>query len=451
VFQLRDYQTANAQLSYQLLSSLGLAYLAMSVRTGKTLTALEAARLYGATHVLFLTKKSAMGSIRGDYEKLQPGYKLTVINDQSLHKVDLKGVDLLVYDESHRLGAQPKPCQMAKLLRQKFGHLPIILLSGTPTPETWSQIFHQFWISHRSPFPERNFYRWADTYVDKYQRMLPHGTIDFYDRAKEDLIEQVIKPYMIRFTQEQAGFICQINEEICPVEMPMGLKRVADTIMDCGVAYGQPGLLTADGPAAQLQKVHQLHSGTIIYDPGDDGKRLSLVLSDAKARYIAQRWPTEKLVIFYVYKHELAAIKQALGDRVTTDLEEFQTTDKSCAFQIVSGREGLNLSLGELIVFYNISHSATSYWQGRDRLTTLDRPVSNIYWLFSQFEGKWGIEHSIYNVVLSKKRYTTDHFKREYLCSNRSYKPGSSSNTRKRDTILSRSSEQIRAESLTCS
>jgi hypothetical protein len=194
-----------------------------------------------------------------------------------------------------------------------------------------------------------------------------------------------------------------------------------------------------------------LHSGTVIYDPDDDGKRLSLVLSDAKARYIAQRWTTEKLVIFYVYKHELQAIKSALGDRVTTDLAEFQADPyKSCAFQIVSGREGLNLSLGELIIFYNISHSATSYWQGRDRLTTLDRPESNIYWLFSCFGGQWGIEHNIYKVVLSKKRYTTEHFKREYLCSNRSYKPGSSSNTRKRDTMLSKSSEQTSQAFQTC-
>lgn len=451
MLRLRDYQSSNAQLAHQLLSTLGIAYLAMEVRTGKTLTALETARLYGAKHVLFLTKKNAMSSIKGDYEKLNPGYHLTVINDQSLHKVEEQPWDLLIYDEAHRLGGFPKPCQMAKLLRQKFGHLPMIFLSGTPSPETWSQLYHQFWISHRSPFPERNFYRWADTYVDVYLKPLPHATVRMYERAKENLIEQAIKPYMIRFTQADAGFVCQINEHICPVEMPGALKRIADQIMDCGVFRGNTGLLTADGPAAQMQKVHQLHSGTIILDEDDDGKRQSLVLSDAKARYINERWPTEKLVIFYVYKHELEAIKQVLGDRVTNDLAEFQSTDKSCAYQVVSGREGLNLSLGELIVFFNISHSATSYWQARDRLTTSTRRQSDIYWLFSQFNGKWGIEHSIYKVVQDKRSYTAKHFEKEYQCSNQKSKPSSSNYMSGKGSTLSRLSGRTKTESPTYS
>lgn len=450
-FQLRDYQESNAKKAYQLLSSLGIAYLAMEVRTGKTLTALEAARLYGAKHVLFLTKKNAMSSIKGDYEKLNPGYHLTVINDQSLHKVEEQAWDLLIYDEAHRIGSMPKPCQMAKLLKQRFGRLPMILLSGTPTPESWSQIYHQFWVSHRSPFPEANFYRWSYTYVDRYVEYLRHGAINKYERAKEDLIEQVIAPYMIRFTQQDAGFVCQINEHICPVPMPGVLKRIADQVMDCGVFRGRSGILSADGPAAQLQKVHQLHSGTIILDEDDDGKRQRLVLSDAKARYIADTWPTGKLVIFYVYKHEYQAIKQVLGDRVTDDLAEFQTTDKSCAFQVVSGREGLNLSLGEVIIFYNISHSATSYWQARDRLTTSTRRQSDIYWLFSQFDSKLGIEHSIYKVVLSKKSFTTKHFEREYLCSNQRSKPSLSRDIKRKDITASKSFEPTRTAFPTCS
>lgn len=352
---------------------------------------------------------------------------------------------------AHNCGSFPKPCQMAKILKQRFGRLPIILLSGTPTPESWSQIYHQFWVSHRPPFPERNFYRWADTYVDKYQQVLPHATVTMYERAKEDLIEQVIAPYMIRFTQQDAGFVCQITEHICPVEMPQVLKRIADQIMDCGVFRGHTGILSADGPAAMLQKVHQLHSGTIILDEDDEGKRQRLVLSDAKAQYIADTWPTGKLVIFYVYKHEYQAIKQAMGDRVTNDLAEFHSTDKSCAYQVVSGREGLNLSLGEVIVFYNISHSATSYWQARDRLTTSTRRKSDIYWLFSQFDGKWGIEHSIYKVVQGKKSFTTKHFERELLCSNQRSKPSLSKDIKRKDITASRSLKPTKMASPTYS
>lgn len=99
--ELRDYQADLAQKGCRILTEKGIVYLVFEVRVGKTLTALEIARLYGAKKVLFLTKKKAISSIQGDYEALAPGYGLTVINDQSLHKVE-GNFDLVIHDEHHR-------------------------------------------------------------------------------------------------------------------------------------------------------------------------------------------------------------------------------------------------------------------------------------------------------------------------------------------------------------
>ena len=51
-----------------MLLSHSILYLAMEVRTGKTLTLLNIAEKAGATSVLFVTKKKAMSSIEKDYE-----------------------------------------------------------------------------------------------------------------------------------------------------------------------------------------------------------------------------------------------------------------------------------------------------------------------------------------------------------------------------------------------
>ena len=92
---------------------------------------------------------------------------------------------------------------------------------------------------------------------------------------------------------------------------------------------------------------------------------------------------------------------------------EFDFTEKKViALQIVSGREGISLKNAEYLVFYNIQHSAVSYWQARDRLTTMDRLFNKVYWIFS--EG--GIEDKIYKVVKGKKKYTTNIFKKDYNC-----------------------------------
>jgi len=59
---------------------------------------------------------------------------------------------------------------------------------------------------------------------------------------------------------------------------------------------------------------------------------------------------------------------------ICTELKKFETTNKSIALQIVSGREGITLKKAETLLYYNIDFSATSYWQSRDRMTTKERP-----------------------------------------------------------------------------
>jgi len=91
-------------------------------------------------------------------------------------------------------------------------------------------------------------------------------------------------------------------------------------------------------------------------------------------------------------------------------LDEFNRTDKNIALQIVSGREGISLKEAEYLIFYNIDFSATSYYQAKDRLTTMDRKFNKVYWIFA----RGGIEDNIYRAVMNKKNYTLSHFKKDY-------------------------------------
>jgi hypothetical protein len=135
----------------------------------------------------------------------------------------------------------------------------------------------------------------------------------------------------------------------------------------------------------------------------------AMTLDTTKAEYIRKNfW---KVWIFYIYKQELVALQSIYWDDLTTDLEEFNTTNKSIALQIVSGREWISLALAEDLVFYNISFSAVSYWQARDRLTTKDRKNNNVHWIFTE----WGIEQKIYDCVMNKRNYTLSIFKKDYV------------------------------------
>jgi hypothetical protein len=117
----------------------------------------------------------------------------------------------------------------------------------------------------------------------------------------------------------------------------------------------------------------------------------------------------DKIAIFYKFKEELEAIKKVYEEWITTDLNKFNTTEgMSIALQIVSGREAISLKNAEVLVYYNIDFSATSYWQSRDRMTTIDRTHNKVHWVFA----KDGIEYDIYKTVLKKKDYTLSHFKK---------------------------------------
>jgi hypothetical protein len=403
--QLRPYQVDLSQKAFEILRDKKIVYLAMEVRLGKTLTALNICELFGAKSVLFVTKKKAISSIESDYASMLFSFDLEVINTESIHKVNGQ-YDVVISDENHKYGSFPKPSKGAKEFKQRYSHLPLIFLSGTPHPENYSQVYHQFWISRFSPFHQYpTFYKWATVFVDIKVKHLGYGVIKDYSGGKKELIEQVIRPYMITYTQKEAGFSSTINEKIIYVDMKDSTYALIKRLENDLVVQGKKEVILGDTSVKLMSKLHQLYSGTIKFESEN-----TAVLDYSKAIRIYDMFKSRQIAIFYKFKAELDALQFIFGDTLTTELDEFNRTDKSIAYQIVSGREGVNLSRASSLVYYNIDFSAVSYWQSRDRLTTMDRLENNVYWFFA----KNGIEDKIYKAVMNKKNYTLNVFKNDF-------------------------------------
>jgi superfamily II DNA or RNA helicase len=137
--QLRDYQIEISDRAAKLLKYHKIAYLALEVRTGKTITSLAAAYKFGAQKVLFCTKKKAIDDIIEQAKNMGYDMEIYITNFEQLHKVEY-GWDVVIVDEAHGLGAFPRPSKRAKELKRICAATPIIFLSGTPTPESYSQI-----------------------------------------------------------------------------------------------------------------------------------------------------------------------------------------------------------------------------------------------------------------------------------------------------------------------
>ena len=401
----RYYQEEIIQKGSSIILNHGFVYLAMQVRTGKTLTSLGICQNIGAKNVLFLTKKKAIGSIESDYKLLNPQFNLIVINYESLHKVNPERVDVLVLDESHSLGAFPKPSNRAKAVREiirKFNPV-VCFLSGTPTPESYSQMYHQVYGCSKNPFVRfKDFYRFADQYVNVTTKIINGYNIKDYSKGKKEIID-MMEPYTISYTQQEAGFKSTINEHILYIDTADEVSDIIRKLSRDLVVEIEDEVILADTPVKLMQKIHQLSSGTVKFESGN-----SMIVDLSKADFIKEKFKGKKIGIFYKFKEELNALRQVFGkENLATELSEFKDR-QVIALQIVSGREGISLREADALVYYNIDFSATSYWQSRDRMTTKDRVSSDVYWIFS----RGGIEDDIYNTVIRKKSYTLNHFKK---------------------------------------
>ena len=406
-FKLRDYQDKLSRDAVDILHRKNLVCLFMEVRTGKTITALETCKKFGAKKVLFITKIKAFSSIQNDYDNFGYNFYLTIINRESLHKIESNDFDVVIIDEVHGYSSYPKPSKYHKDVKSRFGNIPMIFLSGTPTPESYSQYYHLFTLSNHSPFKEySNFYKWANEYVDIKLKYLGYAQVKDYSNARKKDFWHLIRHSILTYTQEQAGFTTSINEMVLECEMKPITHTIIKTLHKDLVVISKDGKeIIADTGVKLQQKTHQLYSGTIKFEDGS-----YRVIDTSKCEFIKEKFKGYKIGIFYKFVAELEMLKSVFGNQLTTDLDEFNSTDKDIALQIVSGREGISLAKADHLVFLNIDFSAVSYFQARDRLTTMERKENTIFWIFS----KGGIEEKIYRSVQNKKDYTNDTFKKDF-------------------------------------
>jgi len=410
---LRPYQQELVERALPILETHNIVYLAFEMRVGKSLTSMALAERVNAKSVLFVTEKSAISSIEGDCTALAPNYTITITNYERLRKIG-HNYDLIIIDEAHGLGKFPKPSLRAQQLRRIASNdCKVIYLSGTPTPESFSQIFHQLWITPHSPFPHKTFYKWAAEYVTITQKRISGGTlINDYSNADQAAIELQTKHLFVTKSQKDAGFEnYEVFEEVQYIKPDPRIHDLARAMTRHSYYKFSDGTELVAETAVSLQsKLHQIYSGTVI--TGDEPK----ILDTSKAKYIYNTFTTgqyDKIAVFYKYQAERAALERTIPrDLCHTTPEAFNSAQRGFYMaQIAAGSQGVNLASADVLLFYNISFSSMHYWQSRARIQSLERPTpAKVIWLFT--EG--GIEEKIYKAVLDKRNYTLRHFTTDY-------------------------------------
>lgn len=349
---------------------------------------------------------------------------------------------------AHNCGAIPKPGKYTRMFRDRFGDKPMIFLSGTPHPETILNIFHQLWVlKERNPFKSNSFYRWFDSWgfvkkqfdngyglVNNYQnteeviykfwgkekQKLSKQDPDYQNKLndilrKQDIdierqrestqrLEAFIDPYLVKTTQKDAGFETQINEVLHYVNMNPETYKLMRRLKKDLIIRGKEEVVLADTAAKLMGKLHQMSSGTVIFESGN-----SMILDTSKLDFIVNNFAHMRMGIFYKFKAEAEMLKQIFGDDITESLPDFDDgKSKHIMGQFLSMREGISLRNADVLIILTPDFSATTYFQARDRLTFKGRKDNNVHWILSDM----GIDKDVFKSVMNKKTFTTSVFNR---------------------------------------
>lgn len=430
---LRSYQEEISTQGANIINNLGYLYLAMQMRTGKTITTFEICRKINAKSILFITTLNNIKNVENDFNNFGHPFDLKIINYQSLHKIDdsIKR-DIVVIDESHKIGQIPPystsrekskssttgktfvpPRDFIKNYVHKH-NCKVIFLSGTPSPETYCMLYNQLRVHPNNIWKEyKTFYQWAKAgYVKVKQVWRGRMYVNDYKEANEEKILSEFHKCVIGYTGDQAG-IGNVEDILLFVDMKQSTKDlIKKFIKNNGVVHSEKTnmAIIAENSAVFNSCLHQLWSGTIILtDLNEDIEcKKGVIIDDSKAIYVKEYFKGRKIGIFYKFIQEYEMLKKVFGDELTKDINEFKNSNKNIAYQFVSGKEGVNLREADALVFFNMDYSATSYLQARERMNYIGREKNDVYFIFA----KGGIEYEIYKIVVNtKKPFTSKHFK----------------------------------------
>ena len=400
--ELYEHQEELINQAKPILRKYKLVYIAAETRTGKTLAAIHLLK-DDFKKILVVTKKKAISSWNSDI-KLSKVKNFDVINYESIHKMDSKEYDVIVLDEAHSIGSYPKPSQRAKQLKEMAKDKSIVYLSATPSAETYSQIFHQLWVSSFTPFEEKSFYQWYKNYGEDDSIFINGMFIKQYKASHGEMIMDMVNHLIVTMTKEKANFDVFVNERIHQVEVNENYLNALDYFRNNRIITIDGNEIVAETSASALNKLHQLNGGTIKVND-----KLSLIVSHHKVNYIKENLGNdEKIVILCNYIKERDLLLTRLANS-TDEVEEFKNGSfKYFIGHIKTFSEGVDFSYADSMIIYSLNFSATTYLQSKERLANKKRvkPIV-VHYLFT----KGGIDEYIYQAVSNKMNFTNSYYK----------------------------------------
>ena len=375
------HQIKTSDEAFSVLVDKGLVLIHGDPRVGKTRTAIRVCEKLPIKRVLVLTKKAAISGWESEIKAVNPDTHFYVTNYEQAKKLNADDYELVIADESHTLGKVGRPTQRFLAVRKLAFNKPVIFLSGTPAVEKLLTFYYQFTITKYSPFKNfKNFYDFFRHYGIPNTIKINGNTIEQYNRNKPELVD-VVAPYIVQLTQEQAGITIQAVDKIHTIPLHSRTKKLIAQILEHSVATIKGKEYGFDSDMGVRTVVHQIESGAALLD-----EELVMLQNNEMVDYIRDTFgDSPDVAVMAHFRSTRQKIAQHLPN------VHIYSSDGNA--------EGVSLADYKHFVIANSGYSGAKFIQRRERGVNLNKKIDSVV---NHLVTDAGVSEQVYKQVSKK-------------------------------------------------
>ena len=279
--------------------------------------------------------------------------------------------DMVVIDESSSFKDQG--AQRFKALRKVCRKATrMVLLTGTPTPNSYLELWPQFYLLDQGDRLGPTFGGYRDAYFSPARRSRDRIYTWTIDAGAREIIEGKIADITLSLRAEDYLSLPPRIDNVIPIRLSPAARRAYDTFeRDSVLELADQGLITAANAAVLANKLAQASNGA-VYDEHGAVHELHTDKLDALAELLETA--SGPVLVAYLYRHDLSRLKARFPQAV--ELSEPGAMARWNAGEIAvllahpaSAGHGLNLqSGGSAIVWFGLTWSNELHLQFNARL-----------------------------------------------------------------------------------
>jgi len=286
----------------------------------------------------------------------------------------------IIFDESHLIGHYNSARSKAAASLAKNTE-NVLLLTGTPIPKKWYQIFGQFRAMNNQIFGT-SFARFINQWGIRggYLGKEIVGCKDY------ETLSKIIAEHSIRVLRRDVFEEVETENIIVPVEFSASSRKLYNELRKKFIIeLNEAKTVTADLAITRMIRLQQLCGGFIT----TDDKSVEVVSTDklnmTKDLVRTRLEGNEQLVIFYRYTSEGKMLYNELQKLTTKPIgtingsvseslrkvyrDSFQAGESEIILiQIATGAMGVSLDRAHINIFYSLDFSLSNFQQARDRV-----------------------------------------------------------------------------------